>query len=444
MAITVIDSMMGTGKTQAMYQMIRSNPTKSYMIVTPYLKTIQDAKDAGLSLYEPEYKGGSKMDSLKYLLSHGCNVGCTHSLFLDVDREVWDLIRDSGYTLFIDEALDVVKPINDLIDDAGYRVKKGTAGWLMRQHLIKVDEFCRVTWCGEASDEDYEYRYLEPLIRSGNVLCVGGQLFLWMFPPQIFTAFEDVYILSYLFEGSVFDAYLKIHNFDYALGGVTGEYGSASGYRFTGYKDDAEERKALQELISIYDGVANQIGDKRCDLSVSWYDNATASDIKRVQRAFNTFLKQTRRAGHQGTLMWTAYKREREALRIKGAGYTRKLTAEEAQIAERDSEYKDAQTNKLRCFVSCNARATNDYDDRRVLAYLVNRFYQPLIKSMFKDKYDIKLNENRYALSELVQWIWRSSIRRTALPDAERKIDIFIPSARMRNLLEKWLAGECV
>lgn len=119
MAITVIDSMMGTGKTQAMYQMIRSNPNKSFMVVTPYLKTIRDAKDAGLAISEPEYKGGTKLDSLKYLLSHGCNVGCTHSLFLDVDREVWDLIRDSGYTLFIDEALDVVKPINDLIDDAG-------------------------------------------------------------------------------------------------------------------------------------------------------------------------------------------------------------------------------------------------------------------------------------------------------------------------------------
>lgn len=164
--------MMGSGKTQAMYAEIRNNPDKSYMVVTPYLKTIQDAKSENLNIYEPEYKGGTKMDSLKYLLSHGYNICCTHSLFLDVDNEIWDLIHDGGYTLFIDEALDVVKPINDLIDDIGYQVKKGTATFLINQGVIHVDEFCRVTWCGKPTLEDYEYKYLEPLIKSGNVLCV--------------------------------------------------------------------------------------------------------------------------------------------------------------------------------------------------------------------------------------------------------------------------------
>lgn len=130
--------MMGSGKTQAMYAEIRNNPDKSYMVVTPYLKTIQDAKNENLNMYEPEYKGGTKMDSLKYLLSHGYNIGCTHSLFLDVDSEVWYLIRDGGYTLFIDEALDVVKPINDLIDNIGYQVKSGTANFLINQGIIEV------------------------------------------------------------------------------------------------------------------------------------------------------------------------------------------------------------------------------------------------------------------------------------------------------------------
>ena len=35
-----------------------------------------------------------------------------------------------------------------------------------------------------------------------------------------------------------------------------------------------------------------------------------------------------------------------------------------------------------------------------MLAYLVNRFYNPLIKGMFRDKYNIRLNEDRFALSE--------------------------------------------
>ena len=435
--------MMGSGKTQAMYQMIRSNPDKSYMIVTPYLKTIQDAKDAGLAIREPEYKGGTKLDSLKYLLSHGYNIGCTHSLFLNVDDEVWDLICDSGYTLFIDEALDVVKPINDLIDDVGYKVKPGTAAFLLRQGVISVDEFCRVSWHGQDMDSvDYEYRYLEPYIKSGNVLCVNGQLFLWIFPPKIFEAFNDIYILSYLFKGTVFDAYLTINNFKYELGGVTGHFGSKEGFRFTEHHDDKESRIALKDIINIYDGIANGIGLKRYNLSDKWYKTASSSDLKAVRTSFNTFYKKVNTS--EKRVMWTVYKQAQEHVCIDGAKYVRRLSASENKAMKDDPDCKDAALNKLRCFVSCNAKATNDYDDRNVLAYLINWFYNPLIKTMFRDKYGVRLNEDRYALSAMIQWLWRSRIRKSALPLEERVIDVYIPSARMRNLLEKWLSGEVV
>lgn len=435
--------MMGSGKTQAMYQMIRNNPDKSYMVVTPYLKTIQDAKDAGLAIREPEYKGGTKLDSLKYLLSHGYNIGCTHSLFLNVDDEVWDLICDSGYTLFIDEALDVVKPINDLIDDVGYKVKPGTAAFLLRQGVISVDEFCRVTWNGQDMDSiDYEYRYLEPYIKSGNVLCVNGQLFLWIFPPKIFEAFSDIYILSYLFEGTVFDAYLTINNFKYELGGVAGYFGSKEGFRFTEHHDDKQSRIALKDIINIYDGMANGIGLKRYNLSDKWYKTASPSDLKAVRTSFNTFLKKANTS--EKRVMWTVYKQAQEHVCIDGVKYVRRLSASENKAMKDDPDCRDVTLNKLRCFVSCNAKATNDYDDRNVLAYLINWFYNPLIKSMFRDKYGVRLNEERYALSAMIQWIWRSRIRKSALPLEERTIDVYIPSARMRNLLEKWLSGEVI
>lgn len=440
--ITVIDAMMGSGKTQAMYQMIRSHPEKSYIIVTPYLNSISDAMDAGLDIRQPEYKGGTKLDSLKYLLAHGYNICCTHALFLNIDHEVLDLIRDSGYTLFIDEALDVVKPINDLIEDVGYKVKKGTASFLISQGIIAVDDLCRVRWCGKSMEAvDYEYRYLEPLIKGGNVLCVNGQLFLWMFPPQIFSTFENVYILSYLFDGSVFDGYLKIHGFNYSMGGVSGEYGGNE-FAFTDYQDDFTKRKELKPYIKIYNGKANEVGAKKFDLSATWYDTAKTSDLAMVRRGFNTFYKRVTAPDRK--LMWTAYKDQREVLCIPGGGSVRRLTTEESRAMEADSENRNPELNKLRCFVACNAKATNDYKDRNMLAYLINRFYNPLIKGMFRDKYGITLNEDRYALSEMIQWIWRSKIRANELPLEERSIDLYIPSARMRELMQKWLDGEAI
>ncbi len=62
MSIRVIDSMMGTGKTQAMYNEIRTHPEKSYFIVTPFLSTIEDAIKELPNTFQPEYKGGTKLD----------------------------------------------------------------------------------------------------------------------------------------------------------------------------------------------------------------------------------------------------------------------------------------------------------------------------------------------------------------------------------------------
>lgn len=43
------------------------------------------------------------------------------------------------------------------------------------------------------------------------------------------------------------------------------------------------------------------------------------------------------------------------------------------------------------------------------------------------------MDVKRWALSEMIQWIWRSAIR-----DGE-DIYIYIPSERMRNLLSDWI-----
>ena len=45
----------------------------------------------------------------------------------------------------------------------------------------------------------------------------------------------------------------------------------------------------------------------------------------------------------------------------------------------------------------------------------------------------VKVDEDAYALSYMVQWIWRSAIR-----DGE-EIWIYIPSKRMRTLLINWM-----
>ena len=83
-------------------------------------------------------------------------------------------------------------------------------------------------------------------------------------------------------------------------------------------------------------------------------------------------------------------------------------------------------------FISINSRATNEYGHKNALAYCANIFLNPILKQFFVDR-GINVKEDNYALSELIQWIWRSAIRNN------EDIDIYIPSSRMRNLLIEWL-----
>ena len=83
-------------------------------------------------------------------------------------------------------------------------------------------------------------------------------------------------------------------------------------------------------------------------------------------------------------------------------------------------------------FISCTSRATNEYKDRTNCAYLCNMYYNHIIKQFFIDK-GVSVDEDTWALSELIQWVFRSAIREG------NNINIYIPSERMRNLLIEWL-----
>jgi hypothetical protein len=83
-------------------------------------------------------------------------------------------------------------------------------------------------------------------------------------------------------------------------------------------------------------------------------------------------------------------------------------------------------------FISCNARATNEFRHKKNLAYCVNIFNNPKLIEFFTQK-GVEVDEDTYALSELVQWIFRSCLR------DGKEINLYIPSERMRQLLKKWL-----
>jgi hypothetical protein len=56
------------------------------------------------------------------------------------------------------------------------------------------------------------------------------------------------------------------------------------------------------------------------------------------------------------------------------------------------------------------------------------------VRSYF-DEQDIPTSEDLYAISTLVQWLWRSRIRQ----EPRLPITVYLPSERMRGLFLEWL-----
>lgn len=92
-------------------------------------------------------------------------------------------------------------------------------------------------------------------------------------------------------------------------------------------------------------------------------------------------------------------------------------------------------------FIPFNSRATNEYREKSNIAYLVNVYpHGDIISYMVSN--NIKIDLDHYALSTLLQTLFRTRIRNFKDSNQNREINLYLPSSRMRTLLEKWLNNE--
>ena len=100
---------MGSGKTFASINFINESTDRRFLYITPYLSEVQRIQTgcASMEFVEPA-SYGTKFAHLKHLLAEGHNIVSTHALFRKFDAEAIELIRDQGYTLVLDEVMDVV------------------------------------------------------------------------------------------------------------------------------------------------------------------------------------------------------------------------------------------------------------------------------------------------------------------------------------------------
>lgn len=415
--IKVVDSIMGSGKTMAAIKMVNDNPKEKYIYVTPFLKEVKRIKEecSNHSFYSPENydKNGKfryKMNSFCELLAEGKSIVATHALFKEISLEIIELIAVNGYILILDEVMDVID---------GLPVSKSDQKLLIDNNIAFKDEQNFFCWdMDNPNAEKYSGRFadLKRMALNKNIMAYSDKIMIWTFPHKVFQAFKECYVLTYLFEGQIQKHFFDLHRIPYekysiqsnGFGGI--DYSIIKGEN---YQQELEIREQLKEKIHIYEGNLNKVGERETryysDLSKSWYNRNKKSGLHNVlKNNVDNYFRNIVKA-KASERIWTTFK--------------------DYQYNIGKKRYQEDQ------FLACNARATNEYKDRKYIAYTINRYMKPLVINYF-DKYSIKVNQDLWAVSEMIQFIWRSAIR-----DGE-EISIYIPSRRMRGLLEDWLDGK--
>ena len=413
---------MGSGKTTAMIDKMNRGYSLRFIFVTPYLTEVERVINNTHDFTQPVDLGNGKLDSLHNLLLNGKNIATTHSLFLMATEETIHLIYEGKYILVMDEALEVLCEYNS-VAPKDKKVNSGDVKWLINEGYISTDEKYNVQWRGNTVvDDTFHYAEIQRLATNGSLKCIDKVLY-WEYPPTVFRAFSHIYVLTYLFQKTMLDAYFSLYGFKYEMLSVEQ---SNKQYMLGEYSTAKELRKEFAKLINIYDGKFNRIGDYNYSFSKKWLTNLDQQRSEQIQKTVRNYKNHV--GAKSAEVMWTTIMDTplyNKLQHTKGFRYLRKLTAEEKQLPP-------TQLKLLEQFVPCNARATNDYANRRTLIYLLNRYLNPEHKKYFSAR-GYTLSDDQFALSEMLQWIWRSAIR------SKEPINLFIPSSRMRSLLCDWL-----
>ena len=448
--ITVWDALMGSGKTTKIIDYMtdasKSNNLLScdndlFIYCAPYIEELhsiagtkiddcnnnkepvlnadgsyfyKDKPQASLQFKHPNNKNkdGSKITGFKSLLDARHNVVTTHTLLGMLDAEDLGVYKD--YTLIIDEALIAYesdytlksKTLERYIENGVISFKDdGITLQFNREHFANLD--------GKPSDydstKDTELEQFAKDCDKGLLYKFGGKV-IKKFDVEVLKAFKKVMLLTYMFEGSMFSLLLKQHNIDYE----------------TEYFGKTVE--SVRDLITINgEKRMNKVGayGLKTDGSIDFRKHSlTSSHYSKERIKTNKDYNKTNVIMHNHLYnMWM----QREKIAPERRLWT-SFTDDKSSISKGKANVSRFHPSHI----AFNTKATNKYFKTDHLAYLVNVFIDSnYIKAASVDGF--KLSQDHYALNTLIQWVWRSAIR------DNKPIDLYIPSERMRDLLEAWL-----
>lgn len=398
--IRFIDAVMGSGKSTYAIREIRESQDEKFIVAAITLAEV-DRYCAACDLQQPESEF-SKMSALENLVDAGKSVATTHALLLGIseNEQLLGKIKSQGYRLILDEVISSpIFPIS---------IERDTLKTCESADLISIDQETKlISWTAKA---DYQDRVaLRDACLRGEAYCADSAFAVGLMPKAIFEAFRYIDILTYMAEYSLLYKYLKFYSFPTTVSTLSNGALSNALPLYTG--------KQFKELITLDRSMRRNLNN--VTLSSSAVSKIKDKERIRVTKAISGFFDAHRGHVAKDDRLWTTYK---NAMPKFTSSCKRPL---------HDS------TN----FLQHTCRGTNDYQNTIAAAYVLDKYLNPgIVKflanngiSYSRSKGGSPKGEDMWALSEMLQWIWRTRIRQG------QNIELYVPAGRMRTLLENWL-----
>ena len=408
LTINIVEAPMGAGKTTAAFNYMRVQGKEGdtrFMFVTPYLEEVERARRTlpELNFREPQ-AAPTKTEDVRRLIQRNENIATTHRLLSLFDEETIELLNNRDYILVLDEAPGV-------FDD--FEITPMDVDNILTKHAHK-DANSMLVW----DDGEYRGRYgdIKTMAYRGALGLYGEEnIPFWIMPVPVFRSFVAVYVLTYMFDTQMQRYYYDMWGLDYHRMTVRGDtldtYEFAEGVSELSPHEYADKIHILDNEKYLRIGCVSRLMLPNTDdttLSKAWYERQKGTGLLDELRTHTeSFFKHCSCTGSDEN-MWTTFSSYKNIL--KGKGYTKG-------------------------FVPLNMRATNKYADKTAIAYLVNVFPNPIYAN-FLLAHGVELDNEAYATSSMVQFLFRSGVRNG------KDIQVYMPSIRMRTLLERWLEGE--
>lgn len=443
----IVDSPMGIGKSSALMTNIRFNVAyqdddlvdglkrtgffnelehKRFIIFVSTVKERDERFLHKLRAKRPEQAPYNQ--SILELIRKGENIVTTQSLWGFFNEDTIKAFRQSPYpyTAYFDEVPPLFREVvgaKQTKDRFGAIDRFGKSDVLLMQKdeiIIRKGERLAYNTNSEYNRQSSDHKVFDAvknLSRSCDLYPYGdkqGQFtsIIAFMKRELFACFSECWFFSYLTKDSMLSQYCAMNH-------IAMEY-----YRvedgFIRRNPDGKYRETypqgIERLVILEDRRFNP--DE--SLSKEWYKAArngkNEEGLKKLRHCFRsayTFMK--RQGVRSDTFFFTTFTAYQDLLAGDGRHYP-----------------------TLKRFLPCNAKATNDYSSCTGVAYLCNRIFDVTCTNFLAQKAketndpQLKFHNDNYALSELLQFIWRSNVR---VADSDKPVYVWVPNKRMRKLL---------